>query len=65
MHRKTTKALTYQVEEAAELLGIGRNHCYEAAKRGDIPAIRIGRRILIPRAALDQLLAGQPKHVVA
>lgn len=54
------KPLTYQIEEAAQLLGIGRNHCYEAAKRGDIPAIRIGRRILVPRAALDSLLKGPP-----
>jgi excisionase family DNA binding protein len=49
--------LTYQIEEAAKLLGIGRNHCYEAAKRGEIPCIRIGRRLLIPRAALEEMLA--------
>lgn len=50
------KPLTYKIEEAAQLLGIGRNHCYEAARRGDIPSIRIGRRLLIPRAALDRML---------
>jgi len=47
---------TYTVEEAARLLGIGRNNAYEAAKRGDIPAITIGKRRLIPKAALDRLL---------
>jgi excisionase family DNA binding protein len=53
--------LTYRIEEAAQLLGIGRNHCYEAAKRGDIPSVRIGKRLLVPKAALDRLLrASEP-----
>lgn len=49
---------TYGVEEAGRLLGIGRNQAYEAAKRGDIPTIKIGKRILVPKAALDRLLSG-------
>lgn len=52
---------TYRIEEAAKLLGIGRNHCYEAAKRGDIPSIKIGKRILVPRAALDRMLEGSSR----
>ena len=48
--------LTYRIEEAAQLLGIGRNHAYEAAKRGEIPSVRIGKRLLVPKAALDKLL---------
>ncbi len=55
----TTEARTYTIEEAAKLLGIGRNHAYEAAKRGEIPVIRIGKRMLVPKAALDRLLAGE------
>lgn len=47
---------TYRVEEAARLLGIGRNQCYEALKRGELPSIRVGKRLLVPRAALDRLL---------
>ena len=48
---------TYSIDEAAQLLGIGRNQAYEAAKRGDIPVIRIGaRRMLVPKVALDRLL---------
>jgi excisionase family DNA binding protein len=47
---------TYKIEEAARLLGVGRNQCYEAVKRGDLPSIRLGKRLLIPRAALDRLL---------
>jgi excisionase family DNA binding protein len=49
--------LTLTVEEAAASLGISRASAYEAVRRGDIPAIRIGRRILVPRAALEKFLA--------
>ena len=50
---------TYTVEEAAHLLGLGRNATYEAAKSGAIPTIRIGKRILVPKAALDRMLSGE------
>ena len=49
---------TMTITEAAEQLGIARNQAYEAAKRGEIPTIRIGRRVLVPRVAFDRLLAG-------
>lgn len=45
------------VEEAAELLKISRPSAYQAVQRGEIPVIRIGRRILVPVAALEKLLA--------
>lgn len=48
--------LTMSVEQAAAALGISRALAYDAVARGEIPCIRIGRRILIPRAALDRLL---------
>ncbi len=47
------------VEEARGCLGISRGLIYEAIRRGEIPSIRIGRRLLVPRAALQELL-GQP-----
>lgn len=47
---------TYTVEEAAEVLGLSRNSAYEGIRSGDIPAIRVGRRLLIPKVALDRLL---------
>jgi len=52
--------LTLSVEETAKLLGIGRNLCYDRVKTGEIPVIKIGRRLLVPRAALERLLA-EPK----
>jgi excisionase family DNA binding protein len=48
--------LTLTVEEAARLLGISRAFAYEAVNAGSIPSIRIGRRILVPKAALERLL---------
>jgi len=49
--------LTLTVEETAKALGIGRQLAYERVKTGEIPAIKIGRRLLVPRAALEKLLA--------
>jgi Helix-turn-helix domain len=37
------KRLVYDVPEAGEMLGLNRNAAYAAAKRGDIPVIRIGK----------------------
>jgi excisionase family DNA binding protein len=51
--------LTRTVPEAAALLGIGRNAAYEAVRNGAIPAIRIGRRWLVPVLALERLLEAQ------
>lgn len=48
--------LTLTVEEAAEALGISRAFAYEAVARGEIPCIRIGRRILVPKVALERML---------
>jgi excisionase family DNA binding protein len=44
------------IEEAARRLGIGRNQAYQAATRGELPAIRIGRRWIVPTAALNRIL---------
>ena len=48
---------TLTIEEAAQRLGIGRRLAYDAARRGELPVIRIGRRILVPVMALDAMLA--------
>jgi excisionase family DNA binding protein len=44
------------VEQTAKLLGISRGLAFAAARSGDIPSIRIGRRILVPRDRLRQML---------
>jgi excisionase family DNA binding protein len=50
--------LTLTVEETAEMLGISRALAYEAVRRGEIPHIRIGRRILVPTIAIARVLQG-------
>ncbi|WP_292469179.1 helix-turn-helix domain-containing protein [Mesorhizobium sp.] len=45
------------VPEAGAKLGLGRNASYEAAARGDIPTIRIGKLIKVPKAAFERMLA--------
>jgi excisionase family DNA binding protein len=50
---------TLKVVEAAQVLGIGTWLTREGIRRGQIPAIRIGRRLLIPRAALEEMLKGK------
>jgi excisionase family DNA binding protein len=52
--------LTYTLNEAARRLGISRALAYEAANRGELPVCRIGRRVLVPRAALLRLLEDGP-----
>jgi excisionase family DNA binding protein len=51
--------LTLTVREAAKLLGISPYTAYEAAHRGELPVRFIGRRMLVPRAALLRLLDEQ------
>ncbi|HXY45875.1 MAG TPA: helix-turn-helix domain-containing protein [Acidimicrobiales bacterium] len=48
--------LTLTVEEAAKALGISRAFAYEAVRREEIPSIRIGKRVLVPKAALHKRL---------
>jgi excisionase family DNA binding protein len=51
------------VEETARLLRIGRTLAFAAVRDGSIPSIRIGRRILVPRDALEALLQqGRPRR---
>jgi excisionase family DNA binding protein len=55
-HTKGADRLTYTVPEAGRLLGISRGAAYAAAADKTLPTIRIGRRLLVPRAALERLL---------
>lgn len=65
IEQEKIEPLTVTVEQAAELLGISRWSAYEAAKRGELPIVRIGKRILIPRRRLEKLLAGDDGQAAA
>lgn len=47
---------TMTVEQAGELLGLSRSSAYRGAARGEIPTIRVGRRLLVPTAKLLDML---------
>lgn len=53
-----TSPKTLTIEEAAKALRISRSSAYEAARSGELPTIRIGKRLLVPVVALERLLAG-------
>ena len=50
---------TLSVEEAGRVLGLSRGSAYKAAREGQIPTLRIGRRLLVPKRQLYALLEGE------
>ena len=49
---------TLTMQQTSKMLHCGINGCYEAARRGEIPTIRIGRRLVVPTLALMRMLGG-------
>ena len=56
MLKDRDEKLVLSVEEARKMLGLSRGLTYEAIRNGEIPSIRIGHRILIPKVALERML---------
>ena len=54
--RNDQERLCLSVPEAAKILGISRGLAYELARSGQLPAVRLGRRLLISRTALERML---------
>ena len=57
--------LTYTVTESAALLGISRTSAYECVRRGEIPSLTLGRRVVISRVVLERMLDGGLEHADA
>lgn len=51
--------LTMSVESAARQLGISRGLTYDLVRQGQIPCLKFGRRLLIPRQQFEAMLAGE------
>ncbi len=49
--------LLVSVPEAARLPGVGKTFGWEMVRSGDMPSIKLGRRVLVPRAALERLIS--------
>ena len=54
-------AMVVTVPEAARLLGISRTHAYELVARGELAHLRLGRRIVIPKHAIETMLGLAPE----
>jgi excisionase family DNA binding protein len=48
--------LTLTIEEAGELLGISRSLAYEMARNGRLPVLRFGKRMVVPKRAIEAML---------
>jgi hypothetical protein len=57
--QNSAEKLTGTVAEAGEVLGVGHNQAYEAARRGDIPTKRIGKRIVVLWQPFLRMLKGE------
>ena len=54
----SAEVLVLTIEEAAKILRVSTDSAYEAARRGEIPSLRIGRRVLVPKRALLYMIDG-------
>jgi hypothetical protein len=54
--RAESEVLTYDVPEAGAMVGLGRNASYEAAKRGEIPTVKFGKRLKVIKIVWDRKL---------
>lgn len=55
---ETSERLCYSCREVAQLLNLSRNSVYQGVLTGEIPHIKVGKRVLIPRVQLERLLLG-------
>lgn len=56
MSDKQDDVLVYDVPEAGRMLGLSRNKAYAAAAAGEIPTIKFGKLLKVPKAAIDRML---------
>jgi len=59
IHPKYDGRSSFSVREAAEILGISTWLAWDAARKGDLPVISIGRRKIVPRVRLERLMNGE------
>lgn len=56
---------TYSVPEVGKILGIGRSCAYEGVRTGRIPSIKIGRRVVVPRAVIRRMMGEANERIAA
>ena len=50
--------MVYTMKELQPILKCSKNHIYDMVKKGELPTIRLGRKIVLPAHRLQQLLDG-------
>jgi excisionase family DNA binding protein len=55
-HKMDSERLTCTAGETSKLLGLSRNSVYQGVMVGEIPHVRLGKRVLIPQRALQAML---------
>ena len=56
--QNNVEPLAYSAAQVAKLLGVGKSLVYEGIRRHELPVLKIGKRLLIPRIALERLVNG-------
>ena len=56
------EALLLRAADVAAILDLGRSKVYEMMKKGELPVVRIGRSVRVPRSALTEWIASQTKQ---
>lgn len=60
INKQETRVIAVSPNQAARMIGVGRNLVYQMIKAGEIRAIRLGeRRLLVPLSELNRLLEGK------
>lgn len=55
--------LVYNISEVADILGISKTFAYTLVKQNKLPAIRIGKRIIVARIRLEQWISDKDKEI--
>lgn len=56
---------TMSVEDAGRIFGMGRSSAYEAVRNGDLPVIRIGKKLVVSTAVVRRMLSLDSEELVA
>jgi len=62
MISETDRRLVLTVEEAAQLLGIGRTLAWRLVQEGELPSVRLGRCVRVPRRELEAWVQEQTEE---
>ncbi|HEY8335295.1 MAG TPA: helix-turn-helix domain-containing protein [Tardiphaga sp.] len=57
MSKDSAESRVYDLPQVARMLGMSRNSAYAAAGRGEIPVIKIGKLLRVPKAAFDKMFS--------